>query len=104
MEYQYSDVVDPSTFDYHGLCPPLQTRVSKFDHLSNEGTRTAQDDWRRLVGKRKDTPGSIGRPFNFISLVIPECLPDRIYLATYANEFGFLHDGNAFFPLRELSD
>ena len=31
--------------------------------------------------------------FNMTAVTIPECLPDRLEVIAYANEFAFLQDG-----------
>ena len=93
MEYRYSTVVDPSTYDNFGLCDALPLRASKFGHLADRGCRRAQDDWTRFVGKISGFIGCLSPRFNAISVGVPECLPERMEVITYANEFAFLQDG-----------
>jgi hypothetical protein len=41
----------------------------------------------------KDYQGGLGDPFSFIRVTIPECLPERLEIISYANEYAFLYDG-----------
>lgn len=91
---RYSTIVDPSTYDDLGLCSALPLRVHKFAHLADKGARRAQEDWKRLVGPIKNFTGCLSPRFNGIAVAVPECIPDRLEIVTYANEFAFLHDGD----------
>ena len=93
MDYKYSTVVYPSTYDDFGLSGALPLRASKFGHLADKGNRRAQKDWRQFVGKISDFTGCLCPRFNDISVAVPECRPERMEVVTYANEFAFLHDG-----------
>lgn len=62
--------------------------------LEEVGAFRAQEDWRRLVGPlEKPYRGGLGPDFSFITAAVPECLPDRLEITSYALEFGFIHDG-----------
>lgn len=95
MEYLYSNVVDPSTYETEGLCEGIPLRVHKHPHLEDIGTLRAQEDWRRLVGPVDNYKGGLGPKYSFMSVAVPECLPERLEIISYANEFAFLHDGNS---------
>ncbi|KAL3708899.1 hypothetical protein TMatcc_002687 [Talaromyces marneffei ATCC 18224] len=88
----YSTIVDPSTYDDLGLCSSLPLRVHKFAHLADKGARRAQEDWKRMVGPIKNFTGCLSPRFNGIAVAVPECIPERLEIVTYANEFAFLHD------------
>lgn len=90
----YSTIVDPSTYDDLGLCSSLPLRVHKFAHLADKGARRAQEDWKRMVGPIKNFTGCLSPRFNGIAVAVPECIPERLEIVTYANEFAFLHDGD----------
>ena len=93
MDYKYSTIVDPSTYEDFGLSGALPLRASKFGHLADKGSRRAQDDWKEFVGKISGFTGCLCPRFNGITVAVPECRPERMEVVTYANEFAFLHDG-----------
>jgi hypothetical protein len=73
-------------------------RVHKFAHLADKGALRAQEDWKRLVGPIRNFTGCLSPRFNGIAVAVPECIPERLEVVTYANEFAFLHDGNYILP------
>ncbi|KAF3400488.1 Ophiobolin F synthase [Talaromyces pinophilus] len=89
---RYSNLVDPSTYNDLGLCSSLPLRVHKFAHLADKGALRAQEDWKRLVGPIRNFTGCLSPRFNGIAVAVPECIPERLEIVTYANEFAFLHD------------
>ncbi|KAF7194703.1 Ophiobolin F synthase [Pseudocercospora fuligena] len=94
MEYQYSYQLDPSSYDSQGLCNGIPLRVHRNSDLEEAGTIRLQTDWRRYVGHLpvQSYGSTMGPIYNFTSVAIPECRPDRIELVSYIMEFGFLHD------------
>lgn len=96
---RYSNLVDPSTYNDLGLCSSLPLRVHKFAHLADKGALRAQEDWKRLVGPIRNFTGCLSPRFNGIAVAVPECIPERLEIVTYANEFAFLHDGDYTLPL-----
>lgn len=93
MDYKYLVVVDPSTCDTESLCHGVPLRMHADSYLKNIGTIRAQEDWSWLVKNVQNYRGGLGPKFNFMSVSVPECLPDRLEIISYANEFAFLHDG-----------
>ena len=94
MEFKYSSVVDPSTYDDFGLYDSIPLRVSNFGHLADEGSNRARDDWKRYTGKYPETTSGLCPHFHhFLSATIPECLPERMEVLGYLSEFGLSHDG-----------
>ena len=94
MEYRYSTVIDFSKYDTEGLCPGIDLRTHEAADLEDVGAFRVQEDWRRLVGPlEKPYKGGLGPIFSFITVAVPECLPDRLEITSYALEFGFIHDG-----------
>ncbi|KAK0643758.1 isoprenoid synthase domain-containing protein [Cercophora newfieldiana] len=89
----YSFVIDPSTYDTRGLCPGMEARVHN-DHLDTDlSVIGALEDWRELIGPASPVyKGGLGHPYNSIPISIPECMPDRLNIVTYATEFAFLQD------------
>ncbi|KAJ4387227.1 hypothetical protein N0V93_007816 [Gnomoniopsis smithogilvyi] len=92
MEFNYSDIVDPSAHDTEGLCQGIDVRMSKFSSLEDRGAIRAHEDWNKHVGPCREYKGTLGPRFSFISVTIPECIPERLEVVAYANEFAFLHD------------
>jgi hypothetical protein len=93
MEYRYSDLLDPSEYETDGLCDGLPVRKHVAADLEEIGAFKAQEDWRDLVGPLSNHKGTLGPKFNALAVCLPECLPDRLEILAYANEFAFLHDG-----------
>ncbi|KAL4935416.1 hypothetical protein BDV06DRAFT_234347 [Aspergillus oleicola] len=93
MGYQYSYKVDPMLYETHGLDGGIPLRVHA-DPESKEhtGSLRAQLDWSRCVRSVKGYKGGLGEIFSFISVCVPECLPERLEIVSYANEFAFLYD------------
>lgn len=59
-----------------------------------KGCLRAQNDWDANVGNIAGYQGGIGDPYSFMAVTLPECLPERLEILAYANEFAFLYDGN----------
>jgi ophiobolin F synthase len=94
MDYKYSTIIDWSTYDKQGLCSGIDLRRHVAADLEEVGAFRVQQDWRRLVGAlEKPCRGGLGPEFSFITVAVPECLPDRLEITSYALEFGFIHDG-----------
>ncbi|KAK0639609.1 isoprenoid synthase domain-containing protein [Cercophora newfieldiana] len=93
MELPHSNLVDPADYETDGLiCDGYQLRVSKYTDLADLGSIRAQQDWSKHVAPTKFYKGTLGDTYDFISLCIPECRPERIEIIAYANEMYFLHD------------
>ena len=93
MEYKYSSIVDPSTYETENLCDGMPLRVHMYPDLEDLGAFRAQEDWRRHVGPIDNYKGGLGPQYSFMAVSVPECLPERLEIISYANEFAFLHDG-----------
>ena len=94
MEYKYSTIMDSSVYDKEGLCKGIDLRRHVAADLEEVGAFRCQEDWRRLVGPlEKPYRGGLSPDFSFITAAVPECLPDRLEITSYALEFGFIHDG-----------
>ncbi|KAI1292591.1 terpenoid synthase [Xylaria venustula] len=92
MKYHYSHVLHPSELETDGLCDGLPTRQHVAADLEEIGTFRAQEDWKDLVAPISGYKGGLGPRYNFMAVSLPECLPDRFEIVSYANEFAFLHD------------
>lgn len=87
-------------YDKEGLCPGIELRKHIAGELEEVGAFRAQEDWRRLVGPLpKPYAGLLGPDFSFVTISVPECLPERMEIVAYALEFGFIHDGSLSFAL-----
>ncbi|KAI1139409.1 fusicoccadiene synthase [Hypoxylon sp. FL0543] len=60
-----------------------------------QGTLRAQKDWSEYVQPLQNYHGGLGDPYSFMRITVPECLPERLEILGYANEFAFLYDDNA---------
>ncbi|KAI0103056.1 fusicoccadiene synthase [Nemania sp. FL0031] len=92
MEFNYSREINPSVYETHGLDEGIALRIHKDQHLEIKGALRAQRDWSKHVCSVEGYKGGLGDPFTFICVTVPECLPDRLELISYANEFAFLYD------------
>ncbi|KAJ9306175.1 hypothetical protein DTO217A2_4291 [Paecilomyces variotii] len=93
MAFKYSTLIDSSLYDKDGLCPGIDLRKHVAGDLEEVGAFRAQEDWRRFVGPlEKPYAGLLGPDFSFVTAAVPECLPERIEIVSYALEFGFIHD------------
>lgn len=93
MQFRFSDVVDPTTYETEGLCDGIPLRKAKETLKENLGAVRLQKDWNKHVGPLRHYRGGMGPVFNVIQVTIPECLPDRVETLTYSTEFTFLYDG-----------
>lgn len=96
MEYRYSSLVDSSDYQLDGLkglCDSISLRQHHYPIKEDTGSIRAQEDWSRLVQPLEHYRGGLATKYNFMSISIPECLPERLCIISYANEFAFLHDG-----------
>ncbi|KAI1276913.1 fusicoccadiene synthase [Xylaria sp. FL0933] len=92
MDFKYSREIDPNLYETHGLDEGIPLRIHKDQHLEVKGALRAQRDWTKHVRNVDGYKGGLGDPFTFICVTVPECLPDRLELISYANEFAFLYD------------
>ncbi|KAK8067601.1 geranylgeranyl diphosphate synthase [Apiospora saccharicola] len=92
MEYRYSQLLHSSQYETEGLCDGLLVRKHNTEDLEEVGTFKAQEDWRTLVAPISKYKGGLGPRHSFMAVSLPECLPDRFEIVSYANEFAFLHD------------
>lgn len=93
MEFNYSQKIDPSVYETRGLDEGIALRIHNDQHLEVKGALRAQRDWTKHVCNVDGYKGGLGDPFTFICVTVPECLPERLELISYANEFAFLYDG-----------
>lgn len=93
QQLQYSHLVDPAEYDAQGLCNGIPLYVHNYPQNEDAGAIRCQKDWSDLVEPTKHYKGGLGPRWNFISVTVPECLPERLQIISYANEFAFLYDG-----------
>ncbi|KAI0555659.1 isoprenoid synthase domain-containing protein [Xylaria curta] len=92
MDYSYSEEVDPKLYETHGLTGHTKLRMHKDSIREDKGTLRAQEDWSKHVHPIKTYHGGLGDRYSFIRVTVPECLPDRLEIISYANEYAFLYD------------
>jgi hypothetical protein len=95
MAFRYSRLVDPGTYHADGLAFDIPLRMHRDPSKEIAGALRAQNDWNKHVGPLRGYLGGLGPCFNFISVTIPECRPERLEIMSYANEFAFLYDGKS---------
>jgi ophiobolin F synthase len=93
MENIFSEVLDPDQLTTHGLCDNMPVRKHVAADLEEIGTFRAQQDWSRLVEPLSNYKGGLGPSHSFMAVSLPECIPERFEIVSYANEFAFLYDG-----------
>ncbi|CAH0032928.1 unnamed protein product [Clonostachys rhizophaga] len=89
MEYKYSEIIESDT---QGLCLDIPVRKHLNASLEDRGSREARADWERFVGPLSQNAGAYCEGHSFVAISVPDCLPDRLEVISYANEFAFLHD------------
>ncbi|KAK5658229.1 hypothetical protein OQA88_2204 [Cercophora sp. LCS_1] len=89
MEFRHLYVVDPSTYNIPGFCDGISVRVHKDRQVEDVAIIDVQRDLR---GNAKPLPVSLHSEYSVIPVMIPECLPERLYAVSYVNEFSFLKD------------
>ncbi|KAF2203659.1 putative geranylgeranyl diphosphate synthase [Delitschia confertaspora ATCC 74209] len=92
MEFRYSEIVEPGVYQTHGLGHDIPLRIHRDPDSEIRGALRAQRDWSKLVGPVFGYQGGLGDQFSFIRVTVPECLPERLEVISYANEFAFLYD------------
>jgi len=93
MDFKHSELVDPRTYNTEGLCDGIPLRRHKDPMGEIRGAIRAQRDWARVVCPVRNYKGTLGNPFSFVRTTIPETLPERLEICSYANEYAFLYDG-----------
>jgi len=93
MEFCYSKPLERGTYRDDGLAHGIPLRVHRDELQEIAGALRAQRDWSRFVSPVRSYHGGLGDRFSFIMVTIPECLPDRLEIMSYANEYAFLYDG-----------
>ncbi|KAK7935351.1 hypothetical protein PG985_000846 [Apiospora marii] len=93
MDFRYSKVIDPNSYRTDGLAEGISLRQhDDLDSKEIKGALRAQNDWGKLVNPMHGYDGGLGDRFSFIRVTVPECLPERLEIVSYANEFAFLYD------------
>lgn len=98
IDFWYSDVVNPLTYETEGLCVDIPLRRHRDIEKENLGALRAQEDWTKLVRPVPNYKGGLSAKCSFVQVTVPECLPERLEVISYANEFAFLYDGDVFAP------
>lgn len=93
MDFRYSTIVDPASYDAKGLCGNLAIRKHNYADLEEVGAFRAQEDWTRLVGPLGKFRGGLAPLHSIMSITMPECEPERLEIISYADEFAFMYDG-----------
>lgn len=100
MDFQFSRLFDPSEYESQALAGCFDGIALREHHNKTKediGVIRAHDDWRNLVQPIDHYKGSLAAKFSFNSISIPECIPDRLEIVAYANEFAFIFDGVSVF-------
>lgn len=93
MEFQYSHVLDPATYETGGLSGDIPLRRHKTPFKEDIGAIRAQEDWSRLITPMKNYKGGLSYQYGLMQVAVPECIPERLEIISYANELAFLYDG-----------
>lgn len=60
--------------------------------IEDYGSIRAQEEWSRTIEPLGFYKGGLAARLGFISAVVPECLPDRLELVSFINEYEFIYD------------
>ncbi|KAI1440669.1 fusicoccadiene synthase [Annulohypoxylon stygium] len=92
MEFRYSREVDPTVYETDGLDYGIPLRIHRDQPEEIKGTLRAHRDWTKYIQPVMGYHGGLGDPYSFMCVTVPECLPDRLEMISYANEYAFLYD------------
>ncbi|KAI0456041.1 isoprenoid synthase domain-containing protein [Xylaria acuta] len=92
MDHFYSEEVDSELYETHGLTNQIKLRMHNDSVKEIKGTLRAQEDWSRYVCPIENYHGGLSDHYSWIRVTVPECLPDRLEIISYANEYAFLYD------------
>jgi hypothetical protein len=93
MNFQFSHALCPSEYETADIYQGITVRRHKTWTNEDVESLRAQDAWKLLVGSTKKFYGNLASLYSFMQLTVPECLPERLEIISYINEFAFLHDG-----------
>jgi hypothetical protein len=93
MDFPYSHAVPLSSYHDDGLAHGIPLRMHNDATSESTGALRAQRDWNACVRPIGEYQGGLGVRFNFVAVTIPECVPERLEVVSYANEYAFLYDG-----------
>ena len=74
LDYKFSDVVDPSTYETHGLCDGIPLRCHHNPEYEEIETLRCQEDWRRWVGPLGFYKGGLGPRWNSAAVYVTKFL------------------------------
>jgi hypothetical protein len=96
MEYHYSHLIDPSSYDNQGLCDGIPLRCHRNSDTADFGAIRLLSDWQKFVGpimsSRASYTGLLGPIYNCTAVAFPECLPERLDIISYIIQFIFMVD------------
>ena len=93
MDFKHSEVLASGTYSDDGLANGIPFRIHKDPYSEIAGSLRAQKDWNSIVSPVRNYHGGLGVPYSFVRATIPECIPERLEIISYANEYAFLYDG-----------
>ena len=96
--FKYSELVDADEVKKSGSFTSLPVRKHTRDDIANTASLALIRDWGETMhdGREKITHCSMWERSNLLSLLFPECNPDRLGLLTYITDLGLMHDGISF--------
>jgi hypothetical protein len=96
MDYRYSVPLSSDKYaqneDYFSVFKP---RIHKQAVIADDASVDIQIEWYGQEGLGSKVGNMNNHAGNFTALSAPECLPERLYIVSYAIEYAFLHDGKA---------
>jgi hypothetical protein len=93
MDYKYSQLISQDNYETDGLSFDVPLRSHRDSYKEGMGALQAQKDWDEQVSPLNGYHGGLGPAFCFVRVTVPECLPERLEIISYVNEFAFLYDG-----------
>jgi hypothetical protein len=95
QQYQYSKEVDCDTIARSRSFTTFPVRIHKNDAQSQRISNQFIKEWKRIIGgdKRFDANVAQSPVGHFVSLAIPECLPERLAFAWKAFDYAVALDG-----------
>ncbi|KFZ18221.1 hypothetical protein V501_01334 [Pseudogymnoascus sp. VKM F-4519 (FW-2642)] len=94
LQYQYSQEVDPAEVAKSRSFTTFPVRVHKDNARTQKASNQFIKEWKRIVGdKRFDLNVAQSPVGHFASLLVPECLPERLAFVAKGCDFATAVDG-----------
>lgn len=93
MDFRYSTEVDPVTVRAAGCFTTLPVRFHRDEIDAIRASKRMEKDWELAFGEQPFSEGCQSPHGHLSAVSLPECIPERIGIATYIMDYMLHHDG-----------